>query len=239
MSTRRNISLIAAICILVVTPSASAQVNQCLAQANRQCRMSAARFLPAYQFRAYQQCMAQAQARCVPRRPVRPPTAAADPRIVQMVQRIMETMCPSRNCGRVQVVSNQRERQAASARTDGMGLTILSYSPQSMNTVVRQFGPNAILGIMAHEIGHHFDFNGSPWAARMRTVSDRELRADWFAGCTLARMRAESGSLSRALQAMGRFPTHGYPHGHQRVTAVQQGYAQCGGHSWPTSSSPF
>jgi len=150
-----------------------------------------------------------------------------------MVQRIMATMCPTGNCGQVLVVSNPNEKQLASARTNGRGQTILSYSPRDMNYIASRWGINAVIGTIAHEIGHHFDFNSSPWAARMRTVRHRELRADWFAGCALAKLGIESGSLAKAVQVIGEYPTHGYPDGYSRSNQVQRGYTQCGGHVWP------
>lgn len=217
--------------ILTLT-SASAQISPCMARVQAQCQRHSLMVPVPYRANEYQQCIARFSHTC--RAPAsHAPSATADPRIVQIVRRIMATMCPSGRCGTVRVVANPNEKQLASARSNGQGYTMLSYSPKAMARIVQQWGWQALVGTMAHEIGHHFDFNSSPWAAMMRTVRDRELRADMFAGCTMAKLGLTSGALENAVLVIGRYPTHGYPHGHNRAASVRQGFLQCGGMGWP------
>lgn len=137
-----------------------------------------------------------------------------------------QLLCPQ-GCGTISLFSNPTTPNAM-IMTFGNGLSKLVYRASFMNYMVNQHGPNAAFGIMAHEIGHHIDFLQIP-ATFMDASWSRELRADAWAGCALARAGVSTNQMSGSLFAMSQFPTQTHPSWHNRIPAVRQGYLQCGG----------
>jgi Zn-dependent protease with chaperone function len=96
-----------------------------------------------------------------------------------------------------------------------------------MNNIFSALGPEASFGIIAHEFGHHIDLNSTPpW---MNNSWSRELRADAWAGCALARRGFGPAQLSLSLQAISQYPSPSHPAWNMRVPAIQQGFVACGG----------
>jgi hypothetical protein len=65
------------------------------------------------------------------------------------------------------------------------GTAKIVYKPNFMTTVEQNFGEGAVFGILSHEVGHVID--GRLQVAWMLDSWSRELRADAWAGCALAR----------------------------------------------------
>lgn len=148
-----------------------------------------------------------------------PPTQAA----LAELDYILDLLCPQ-GCGSVTLVSNQTTGGAMSELM-GPGYSKISYNPAFMNGVWSQFGPGASFGIMAHELGHHLDFNiNAPW---MDHSWGRELRADAWAGCALARAGLPEAQMDAALQAVAAYPSPTHPGWQQRAYAVREGYSWC------------
>ena len=143
---------------------------------------------------------------------------------------IYEALCPD-SCGEYLLVSNQTVPNAL-AVVIGPGQTKIGYKPEFMYNVESTFGSGATLGILAHEFGHHIDLNTFPsW---MSNSWSRELRADAWAGCTLAKLYENTYALENALKAIASFPSPTHPPWQQRLLAVRSGYFNCGGSFWPT-----
>lgn len=163
--------------------------------------------------------------------------APPSPRAAAEVQQIISVLCPG-GCGRVELVSNQSTANA-SATAMGMGQTMISYSPQFLTRIEQQYGAGATFGILAHEFGHHIDFHTTaPW---MNTSWSRELKADAWAGCALARVGGSTAQIEASLQAIAAFPSPSHPSWQQRVPAVRTGFANCGGQwlgRWGGGSPP-
>lgn len=154
-----------------------------------------------------------------------PPTQYA----AQALQAIYGALCPN-GCGGVQLFLNESTPNAMAAPI-GPGTTMITYASAFMNQLHYQFGSESAIGVMAHEFGHHIDLHQSPpW---MNNSWSRELKADAWAGCALARMGMQPAALAAALQAIAAYPSPSHPPWPQRVQAVEQGYVACGGQrSW-------
>ena len=151
------------------------------------------------------------------------------PRAVQELSRIHSDLCPD-GCGQYHLASNPTVPNAM-AEAVGWGQTKISYDPEFMNQVVQQYGSGATFGILAHEFGHHIDLHTTPpW---MNNRWSRELKADAWAGCALARAGIGTTELKGALQAIAAFPSPTHPGWVQRHQAVQSGFVSCGG-EWLT-----
>jgi len=102
----------------------------------------------------------------------------------------------------------------------------IRYQPNFMDSVLNQFGPQATIGILSHELGHLIDFYNNP----NPNISqyDREAAADEYAGCAFALAGAPPFALTalqNTLFAMGSSP--GYPNSNQRANLISSGYSKC------------
>ena len=153
---------------------------------------------------------------------------APSPRADQELKRIYSVLCPPpHGCGYYLLVSNPTT-QNAMAMTIGLGQSKLAYNSDFMDRIVQQYGGGATFGILAHEFGHHIDFHTTPvW---MNTSWSRELKADAWAGCALARTGIGTGQIENALRAIAASPSPSHPPWPQRHQAVRTGFVSCGGH---------
>lgn len=109
----------------------------------------------------------------------------------------------------------------------GPGLTKIVYNAGFMNSVAGQYGGGATFGILAHEFGHHIDLHTTPnW---MNTSWSRELKADAWAGCALARAGIGTTAIESALIAIATYPSPSHPAWPLRQRAVRTGFVSCGG----------
>lgn len=88
-------------------------------------------------------------------------------------------LCESR-CGEVLLEASE-ETGAAELQRIGNGLSRINYNDRFIANVLGEYGNSVVYAIVAHEYGHHLDQipYGSEWT--------REIRADSFMGCALAR----------------------------------------------------
>jgi hypothetical protein len=100
------------------------------------------------------------------------------------------------------------------------------YAPKFFQTVYDRYGDGALIAIIAHEFGHALD---EIYPARFANAGAPELRADAWAGCTLARAGLNPPSLADALTAMSKYPSPAHPGWPLRLTALRLGYSKCGG----------
>jgi hypothetical protein len=147
------------------------------------------------------------------------------PRPSMELMRISQVLCPM-GCGRVMLFENQTVSNAMTSTMPGQG-SVISYNPGFMGQIFSQFGAGATFGVLAHEFGHHIDLQQP--AAWMDHAWGRELRADAWAGCALARSGFDAAQASAALQAIAAYPSPTHPAWNLRVPALRQGYMNCGG----------
>lgn len=151
-----------------------------------------------------------------------PPSAYA----AQEAQRIYRLLCPD-SCGQVSYVQNPTVPNAATM-TQGGGISKIAYSPNFMGMIFQNFGAAASFGVIAHEFGHHVDLNTNV-ASWMDSSWGREIRADAWAGCALARAGLPNQQLAAALMAIAAYPSPSHPAWNLRLPALQTGYVSCGG----------
>ena len=158
-----------------------------------------------------------------------PPTSRA---AIELA-RIYSLLCP-RGCGGYILVSNDTVSNAM-AQVIGSGQTKIAYASRFMNQIAQQYGLGATFGILAHEFGHHIDFHTTPpW---MNNSWSRELKADAWAGCALARAAVGTEQIQNALRAIAAYPSPSHPGWPQRNQAVRLGFVNCGG-QWLNQFSP-
>jgi hypothetical protein len=103
----------------------------------------------------------------------------------------------------------------------------LVYAPQFFASVYGSYGDPGILAVIAHELGHALDDSmGAVWVKSSWTP---ELRADGWAGCTLAKSGLSQNDLHAALGALEKYPTPGHSGWSVRLPAIRAGYTHCGG----------
>ncbi|MCB1152429.1 hypothetical protein KDL45_02180 [bacterium] len=140
-------------------------------------------------------------------------------------RRVYDALCDA-SCGPIKLTRNITVPTAAMV-VQLRGARLI-YSPTFMDTIMKIYGPSAPLGVFAHELGHLLDFRRGN-VGWMHNSWDRELRADSWAGCALAKLNMPQRDTSGVLQALAQSPTHSHPDWTKRVEALKKGYAQCGG----------
>ena len=142
------------------------------------------------------------------------------------LKKVRVLLCP-KGCGKVLIFANSTTPNTVTV-TDGVGFSKIVYSPAFVNSVHTTFGPNAMLGILAHELGHHIESTANH-ASWMNASWDSEMRADAWAGCALARLELRPSVMQAALRAMETYPPATHAPWTSREPIVQAGYTQCGG----------
>ena len=100
------------------------------------------------------------------------------------------------------------------------------YAPQFFQGLYDNYGDGAVIGVLAHEFGHALDELNPGKFGKGPTP---ELRADAWAGCTLARTQLTLPGLAEALSGVAKFPTPGGSDVSLRIVALRVGFTQCGG----------
>ena len=127
--------------------------------------------------------------------------------------------CPPYNFYRNSTAGN------AQAYMDSFGAQI-RYQPQFMTGVLNKYGPQATIGILAHELGHLIDYSSNFSSSVSRYT--REATADEYAGCAFALAGAPPQAfkaLQDTLFSMGSSP--GYPNNQKRAELIRSGYNKC------------
>ncbi|WP_188860319.1 hypothetical protein [Marinobacterium nitratireducens] len=138
---------------------------------------------------------------------------------------IYRALCPT-GCGRYFLTSNHSTPNAM-AQAIAPGESKIAYNPDFMNDIANRYGGGATFGILAHEFGHHIDFHSTP--AWMNNSWSRELKADAWAGCALARVGGSTQQIENSLRAIAAYPAPTHPGWQQRHHAVRTGFTNCGG----------
>lgn len=166
----------------------------------------------------------------------------ASERATAEVRAAYEALCPNMNCGSGMVYKNETIGMNAvtwvSGIRDGQATRAkIVYSPAFLDGLARQFGDGASFGVLAHEVGHHLtaalgkrgQFDHS-W--------DEELRADYLAGCALARAARPPSELENALRALAATASPTHPAFDRRNPVIRQGYEDCKKHQEKFDSLP-
>jgi hypothetical protein len=150
---------------------------------------------------------------------------------MELVRRASATLTPvcSPNCATITVFRNTSAPNAI--LTLEFGRLKLAYAPQFFTGLSEKYGDGAIIAIIAHMLGHAMDATiGARWIKNSWTP---ELRAEAWAGCALAKANLKATEMESALAALSANPPASRPKWSQRLTALRQGYAQCGGKAFP------
>ena len=140
------------------------------------------------------------------------------------VNTALKTIC-SPHCPSTALLRNATAANAMLVADSGHAKLV--YAPQFFATAYGQYGDGAIIGIIAHEMGHALDDGmGAPW---VKSSWSPELRADAWAGCTLARMNLTPGDLQSSLAALAKYPAPSHPAWKVRLTVLRASFIQCGG----------
>jgi hypothetical protein len=107
------------------------------------------------------------------------------------------------------------------------GRAKLVYAPQVFTAVHDRYGDAGIVALVAHALGHALDDGmGAAWIDKSWTA---EVRADAWAGCTLAKSNLGSADVQAALAALADYPSPSHPKWNLRLQAIRAGYTNCGG----------
>jgi hypothetical protein len=150
------------------------------------------------------------------------PTADA----MEMAHRLNAALTPicSPKCPQIAVFRNSTAANAMLVVTPDQAKFV--YAPQFFQTVYDHYGDGAVIAIVAHEFGHALDEINPGRFGRGGTP---ELRADAWAGCTIAKLDLTSKGLAETLTALSKYPSPAHPAWPLRVVALRLGYTQCGG----------
>jgi hypothetical protein len=144
--------------------------------------------------------------------------------IASRVNTAEKSICAA-NCPGVALFRNSTAPNAALIANSGQAKLV--YAPQFFAAVYASFGDAGILAIIAHELGHALD--DSLGAAWIKTSWTPELRADAWAGCTLAKSGLSPNDMQAALAALAKYPSPAHPNWNLRLPAIRSGYTHCGG----------
>jgi|SRR5580658_1292243 hypothetical protein len=156
--------------------------------------------------------------------------ASADQRptgdAMAMARRLNDALLPicSPKCPQIAIFRNSTAANAMLVVTPDEAKFV--YSPQFFQSLYDSYGDGAIIAVIAHEFGHALD---EIFPGKFGRGGTPELRADAWAGCTLARVDISAVGLGEALTAMSKYPSPGNPAWSLRLAAFRLGYTQCGG----------
>ena len=140
------------------------------------------------------------------------------------VNAALKTICAA-NCPQTALFRNTTAPNAMLVAAAGRAKLV--YAPQFFSTAYDAGGDGAILGLMAHELGHALDDTlGAVW---VKSDWPAELRADAWGGCTLARIDLSASDLQASLSALAKYPPASSPGWRQRVPVLRTGFTECGG----------
>ena len=103
----------------------------------------------------------------------------------------------------------------------------LIYSPQFFSSAYGKYGQGGLIALIAHVYGHAIDeTTPSNW---IPTNWNRELRADAWAGCAVAKAGLAPNDLANAFGAMSAYPPPSQSVWSRRVPSIRLGFTHCGG----------
>jgi hypothetical protein len=140
------------------------------------------------------------------------------------VNAALKTICAA-NCPQTALFRNSTASNAMLVAAAGQAKLV--YAPQFFSAAYDALGDGAIVGLIAHELGHALDDTlGAAW---VKSDWPPELRADAWAGCTLARVDLSAGDLQAGLSALAKYPPPSSLDWKQRLPVLRTGFTQCGG----------
>ncbi|MFK4751141.1 hypothetical protein [Oceanobacter antarcticus] len=143
---------------------------------------------------------------------------------LQDIRQIYKLLCPSK-CGHI-TISAEGVRNNAQAKYLRAQETEISYDPEWMGYLARTYGESVPFAILAHELGHHIDFNTSSY--NRMTDWQQELSADAWAGCALALANMGTSEFEQAMRySMAVSPSETHPGWQKRNSAIRGGYWRC------------
>lgn len=150
------------------------------------------------------------------------PTADA----MEMARRLNAALSPlcAPMCPQIAIVRNSTAANAMLIINGDQAKFV--YAPSFFQTVYDRYGEGALIAIIAHEFGHALD---EIYPARFANAGPPELRADAWAGCTLARSGLNPAGLADALTAVSKYPSPSHPGWPMRLAALRLGFTKCGG----------
>ena len=104
------------------------------------------------------------------------------------------------------------------------GAPAIVYNTQFFAWMYSQGGDWATTSIIAHELGHHLNFD-STWYGQFLHPWTRELRADYVSGFAMARLGASLEQATSALRAQFSYlGTPSHPDSPKRIDALAAGW---------------
>ena len=136
----------------------------------------------------------------------------------------VKTICVS-NCPEVVVFRNTTASNLMLIADAGRAKLV--YAPQTLASIHDRHGDAGIVALVAHALGHALDDGiGAAWIDKNWTA---EVRADAWAGCTLAKSNLGPAETPAALAALSEYPSPAHPKWSVRLQAIRAGYTHCGG----------
>ena len=147
------------------------------------------------------------------------------------IQAAYDALCPEHNCGTGEVyqnttIGNNAVTWVSGIRDGQFTRATIVYSAEFLNALEGSFGAGASFGVLAHEVGHHLTA-AKGWRRWGDSSHDEELRADYLAGCALARSGRPPDELENALRALAKIATPTHPSFAQRNQSIRTGYNFC------------
>jgi hypothetical protein len=144
--------------------------------------------------------------------------------IATRVNAAEKSICAA-HCPEVALLRNPTVPNAALMVSAGQAKLV--YAPQFFAALYASSGDPGILAIVAHELGHALDETmGAAW---INASWGPELRADSWAGCSLAKSNLSASDMHAALAALEKYPSPAHPAWNLRIPAIRSGYSHCGG----------
>ncbi len=135
----------------------------------------------------------------------------------------LQPVCSPR-CPQIVILRNPTAANAMLIATNDQAKFV--YAPKFFQSLYDNYGDGAVIAVIAHEFGHALD-ELNP--GRFGKGGTPELRADAWAGCTLAKSELTPTGLAEALTGVTKYPPPGNPDRNFRLVAFRVGFTQCGG----------
>lgn len=117
----------------------------------------------------------------------------------------------------------------AEANMDASGNPIIGFNRVYMRDLKAQAGNYwALVGIAAHEVGHHTGNHITMSQDNCKLNNDIELQADFYAGFALAKMGVKRDDAISTMRSMPQSATCSHPPREQRVVVIDRGWTQGG-----------
>ena len=135
----------------------------------------------------------------------------------------LQPVCAPR-CPQIVLLRNPTAANAMLIATNDMAKVV--YAPQFFQNLYDNYGDGAVVAVLAHEFGHALD---ELIPGKFGRGGTPELRADAWAGCTLAKAELTLPGLAEAFSGFMKYPTPGGSDASLRIVALRVGFTQCGG----------